>query len=95
MTYLYPSVCLLFTHIPGQGPMASWAKNPKLKQIGRLNEVHMMQAYDSYTPGFFSRVLGWDKKATDALIADCHRELFDSSVHAYVLIYFVHGRKPT
>lgn len=78
-----------------QAPLHSWPKNPKLKQLGRIQEVHMLQAYEAYTPGFCGRVLGWDNEATDAILADCRRELFDRSVHAYVPIYFVWGRKPT
>lgn len=74
--------------------MNSWPKNPKLKQLGRLAEVHMVQAYSSYTPGFFSRVLGWDKERIDSLIGECYKELFDRSIHSYVLIFFVWGRKP-
>lgn len=53
-----------------------------------------MLAVESYTPGFFSRVLGWKEEETQVLIAKIRKELSDKSIHAYINAHFVYGRKP-
>ncbi|KAL1964156.1 hypothetical protein VTN77DRAFT_7244 [Rasamsonia byssochlamydoides] len=75
-------------------PVGSWSKDPKMKEIGRFQLVQQLQAVESYTPALFSRVLGWTKMEIEVLIAKVRNELKDHSLHLYVPVYFVYGRKP-
>ncbi|BDD58241.1 hypothetical protein MAP00_003532 [Monascus purpureus] len=75
-------------------PFGPWPKDPKLKEIGRYQQVQQVQAIESYTPGFLTRIGGWEPEEAQVLIAKVRKELSDSSLHMYVPIYFVWGRKP-
>ncbi|KAE8148337.1 S-adenosyl-L-methionine-dependent methyltransferase [Aspergillus avenaceus] len=75
-------------------PIGQWPKDPKLKEIGKYQAVQELQVIDSYTPALFSRVLGWSPPEIQVLIAKVKSELRNSSIHLYLPVYFVWGRKP-
>ena len=75
-------------------PIGSWPKDPKLKEIGGVQYFQELQAVDSYTPGVFSRVLGWSEDEIQVFIAKVKKELKDPSIHLYFPTYFVWGRRP-
>ncbi|KAL1986895.1 hypothetical protein VTN96DRAFT_5312 [Rasamsonia emersonii] len=75
-------------------PVGSWPKDPKMKEIGRLQQAQQLQAIQSYSSALFSRVLGWSKPELEVLLAKVRNELMDRSLHMYVPVYFVYGRKP-
>lgn len=74
--------------------MGGWPKDQKLKEIGRHAIVQERQVIDSYTPGIFSRVLGWDEKEIQVLIAKVKNDLKNPAIHLYVPCYFIWGKKP-
>jgi hypothetical protein len=65
-----------------------------LKEIGKYQAVQELQVIDSYTPALFSRVLGWSPPEIQVLMAKVKSELRDPSIHLYLPVYFVWGRKP-
>ncbi|KPM42793.1 hypothetical protein AK830_g3750 [Neonectria ditissima] len=75
-------------------PIGAWPKNPKLKEIGRYQSVQELQVVDSYTPALFAHTLGWSMDEVQVLMAKVKRDLRDPSIHLYLSIYFVWGRKP-
>ncbi|KAL1845486.1 hypothetical protein Plec18167_001433 [Paecilomyces lecythidis] len=75
-------------------PIGSWPKDPKLKEIGKFQSVQELQVIDSYTPGIFSRVLGWSHDEIEVFIAKVKNDLKNPSIHLYLPVYFVWGRKP-
>ncbi|RSL67395.1 hypothetical protein CEP52_012730 [Fusarium oligoseptatum] len=75
-------------------PMGGWAKDTKLKEIGRHALIQEQQVIDSYTPGIFSRVLGWGEEEIQVLIAKVKNDLKNPAIHIYVPCYLVWGRKP-
>lgn len=77
-----------------QIPIGKWPKDPKMKEIGRYQQIQKIIAIDSYTPALFTRVLGWSKEEIDVLLAKVKNELKDSSYHMYLPVHFVYGRKP-
>lgn len=56
--------------------------------------MQQVQAIESYTPGFLTRVGGWKPEEAQVLMAKVRKELADPSLHMYAPIYFVWGRKP-
>lgn len=76
-------------------PMSPWPKDPKLKEIGRYMQAEQLQAMPSYTHALLSRVLGWESKEIEVVLAQVSAELKDRSIHQYGKVYFVHGRKPS
>ncbi|KAE8353477.1 S-adenosyl-L-methionine-dependent methyltransferase [Aspergillus coremiiformis] len=75
-------------------PIGPWPKDPKLKEIGKYQGVQELQVIDSYTPAVFSRILGWSQTELQVLMAKVKSELKDPSVHVYLPVYFIYGRKP-
>ncbi|KAM0421292.1 hypothetical protein ACHAPT_010820 [Fusarium lateritium] len=75
-------------------PIGAWPKDPKLKEVGRYQSIQELQVVDSYTPQLFSQVLGWNIEEIRAFMAKVKRELQDPSIHLYLPVHFVWGRKP-
>ncbi|KAL1982371.1 hypothetical protein VTN96DRAFT_1402 [Rasamsonia emersonii] len=75
-------------------PVGPWPKDPKMKEIGRFQQIQQIQAVESYAPVLLSRVLGWSSAEREALVAKVCTELKDRSLHLYAPMYFVYGRKP-
>lgn len=77
-----------------QLPTGRWPKDPKLKEIGKYQQVQQIQAVDAYTFALFSRVLGWSQPEIEVMCAHVRNELKDPSIHLYGKVHFVFGRKP-
>ncbi|KAJ4168286.1 hypothetical protein NW754_013620 [Fusarium falciforme] len=75
-------------------PIGAWPKDPKLKEIGKYQAIQQIQAVESYTPRIFSNVMGWKEEEIQVHVARVRKDLKDPSIHLYVPIYFVWGRKP-
>ncbi|KAL2678771.1 hypothetical protein Neosp_009522 [[Neocosmospora] mangrovei] len=77
-----------------QIPIGPWPKDPKLKEIGKYQSVQTRQAIDSYTPKLFGAVLGWSNEEIEVIMAQAKKELQDRSVHLYLPVHIMWGRKP-
>ncbi|EOO00873.1 putative umta methyltransferase family protein [Phaeoacremonium minimum UCRPA7] len=75
-------------------PVGTWPKDAKLKEVGSLQYYQQLQAVDSYTPGMIARVLGWSDPEVQVLMAKVKSELKDPTIHLYLPVHFVWGRKP-
>ncbi|KAH6984008.1 S-adenosyl-L-methionine-dependent methyltransferase [Ilyonectria destructans] len=75
-------------------PIGEWPKDPKLKEIGRYQSVQELKFVDSYTPGVFGRILGWSEEEIQVFMAKVKNDLKDPSIHLYLPVYFIWGRKP-
>ncbi|KLJ11905.1 hypothetical protein EMPG_12958 [Blastomyces silverae] len=76
-------------------PIGSWAKDPKLKEVGRYCLEHALLGVEAYTFGFIGNVLGWTHAECQVLSAKVKAEFRDRKNHIYVQIYFVTGKKPS
>jgi hypothetical protein len=56
--------------------------------------VQTRQAIDSYTPKLFGAVLGWSNEEIEVIMAQAKKELQDRSVHLYLPVHIMWGRKP-
>ena len=75
-------------------PIGAWPKDPDLKQIGRYELLQMFDAADSFTLGFFTRVLGFSVEKTQTIIEGVKQDLKNPRHHIYSHFHFVYGRKP-
>ncbi|KAI9737927.1 MAG: hypothetical protein M1834_009297 [Cirrosporium novae-zelandiae] len=75
-------------------PLSPWPRDPKMKELGRTEQVAMLDSVESYTLALFTRVLGWSNAETQVLIAGVRKEILDLSIHIYGKIHFAYGRKP-
>lgn len=63
-----------------KSPVGPWPKNRKLKEIGRYNVPHCMDAVESFTLALFTRVLGYTVEECQVLISKLKAELRDPKV---------------
>ncbi|KAJ4258257.1 hypothetical protein NW762_008406 [Fusarium torreyae] len=75
-------------------PIGSWPKDPVLKEVGKCQLIQSCLAIDSYTPMLVEKVLGWSKEESQVLMENAKKELHDPSIHGYMPVYFIYGRKP-
>ncbi|KAL6414270.1 hypothetical protein AUP68_00788 [Ilyonectria robusta] len=75
-------------------PIGPWPKDPALKEIGKCQLVQSAQAIESYTPKLFGAVLGWSQEEIQVMMAQAKSELKDRSIHLYLPVYFIWGKKP-
>jgi hypothetical protein len=75
-------------------PIGTWSKDRKLKEMGLYQQQHMVLCLEAFTPGLFSRVLGWSKEEYQILISQVRREIYDPKLHLYTQFCFTYGRKP-
>jgi hypothetical protein len=64
-----------------------------LKDIGRYQQVNMIESMESYSLALFTRFLGWSIQEVQAFFAGVRGELVDRSLHIYTKFYFVYGQK--
>lgn len=77
-----------------QLPIGAWPKDSKLKELGRYQAIQELKVIDSYTPKLFEHALGWNEQEIQVLMAQVKKELRNPSVHLYLPVYIVWGRKP-
>ncbi|GAD92425.1 TAM domain methyltransferase, putative [Paecilomyces variotii No. 5] len=75
-------------------PYSPWPKDPKLKELGRYQQVLMLEALEAYSFALFTRVLGWTNAEIQLLLVGVRKELLDRQFHGYSKLYFVYGKKP-
>lgn len=75
-------------------PMNPWPKDPKLKELGRFQQLQVYLGLSSYTIAPFTRTLGWSPEEVEVLLAGLRREFKDTRIHTYAKFHFVYGRKP-
>ncbi|KAN0085261.1 S-adenosyl-L-methionine-dependent methyltransferase [Elaphomyces granulatus] len=75
-------------------PFNSWPKDPKLKEIGRYQQLHMYEGLTAYSLRLFTGVLNWKKEEVEALLSEVRKVLLDRTCHIYTVVHFVYARKP-
>ncbi|PGH18639.1 hypothetical protein AJ79_00418 [Helicocarpus griseus UAMH5409] len=75
-------------------PLSPWAKDKKLKEIARYQQLVMIESVEAYTLALFTRVLGWSPEEVHVLMASVKNEIKDLSIHTYGKMHIVYGQKP-
>ncbi|KIX97333.1 uncharacterized protein Z520_06785 [Fonsecaea multimorphosa CBS 102226] len=75
-------------------PLGPWAKDKKLKEIGRWHLLEANQGLEGWTLALFTRVLGWTLDEVQVFMAQVRQGFKDRSVHAYTRVSVVYGQKP-
>ncbi len=77
-----------------QVPIGEWPKDPKSKEIGRYERLHMLDAVEPYSLALFTRTLGWSLDDTLELIDHAREDFANPKNNLYSYFHFVFGRKP-
>ncbi|KAH6637568.1 S-adenosyl-L-methionine-dependent methyltransferase [Boeremia exigua] len=75
-------------------PINEWAKDPRLKLLGKFMMHNMQAGLYGWSVNYFNRAWGWTEPEVRVKLARVHNSLFDKNVHAYYKVFVVYGRKP-
>lgn len=75
-------------------PVNPWAKGKKNKLLGAISYQNMSEGIASLSTAAFTRILGWDQPRLEVFLAKVREDLGSKDVHAYGIVYIVHGRRP-
>lgn len=72
----------------------TWPKGKKNKLLGAMCCQNLSEGVKSMSLALFTRVLGMDSHKVTAFLEDVKRDLADTNIHSYSVVYIVYGRKP-
>lgn len=75
-------------------PLGTWAKDKRLKEMGRFNMVQMVEGVGNYAVGALTAGLGRPVDEVHVLVAEAKRELMDKQHKHYVKFRVIYGKKP-
>lgn len=75
-------------------PIGSWPKDPRLKAIGRIERVQVMEAIPTFTIAYYTRVLGYTMEETEIAMMGIRKEFLDRYLHLYLNFHVIRGRRP-
>lgn len=85
---------ILTIYFFGKIPIGPWAKDPTLKELGRLEHTHMQMAVDSHTLALFTRALNYSRDQADVLMEGVKGEFRNRDLRLITSYRFIIGRKP-
>ncbi|KAL4955915.1 S-adenosyl-L-methionine-dependent methyltransferase [Aspergillus filifer] len=74
-------------------PFSPWAKEQRLKDLGRYHQANMLEALEAYSLALMTRFLGWSVEDVQVLLKGVQKELTDRTLHIYSQLYVVYGKK--
>ncbi|KAF1822318.1 S-adenosyl-L-methionine-dependent methyltransferase [Dissoconium aciculare CBS 342.82] len=75
-------------------PTNGWPKNRYMKELGRWNQVNIMEGLEGFCLALLTRGLGWRKEEVDVFVAKVNRDLANKHIHGYFPMPVTYGRKP-
>lgn len=75
-------------------PINAWPKDPYMKELGRWNQVNILDGLEGFCLALLTRGLGWRKEEVDVFVAKVSNDLRDRRIHAYFPMPVIWGRKP-
>jgi len=75
-------------------PTNSWPKDPYMKELGRWNQVNIMDGLEGFCLALLIRGLGWKKEEVDIFVAKVTNDCRDKRIHGYYPMPVYWGRKP-
>ncbi|KKZ65271.1 hypothetical protein EMCG_08878 [[Emmonsia] crescens] len=75
-------------------PVGTWPKDKKLKEVGRFQQLQVLQALEPYSLFLFTKILDWSVEETQVLLASVRQDLKNREIHMYSWVHFTYGRKP-
>ncbi|KXT02650.1 hypothetical protein AC578_1143 [Pseudocercospora eumusae] len=75
-------------------PSNSWPKDAFMKELGRWNQVNIIDGLEAFCMALLTRALGWQKSEVDIFVAKIAADFRNKKIHAYFPMPVVFGRKP-
>ncbi|KAH7030077.1 putative TAM domain methyltransferase [Macrophomina phaseolina] len=77
-----------------KAPLSPWPKDKKLKEIGKYNLIHVLDAIEAYSIALFTRVLGYKPEEVQVLLAKMREQYKNPELHIYYIYHITYGQKP-
>ncbi|KAF6803914.1 methyltransferase domain-containing protein [Colletotrichum sojae] len=75
-------------------PLNPWPKDRRHKELGLWNNQNLNDALEAVYMAAYTRILGWTKEEVLVFMAEVRKEVNDTSIHAYMPIWSIYGKKP-
>lgn len=75
-------------------PTNTWPKNPLMKELGLRTLINCTDGMEGFCLALLTRGLGWTKEEVDVFVALVKKDFKDRSIHAYIPMPVIYGRKP-
>ena len=68
---------------PFKIPIGTWPADKRLRDIGAVQLVAMLEGLESLTLGFYTRLLGWTPQKVQEFLVPVRQEFRSRNIHAY------------
>lgn len=75
-------------------PNGSWPKDKRMRTIGTLERLMLLEGLDAYLMRGFTQILQRDPRVLEGMLAQAKEEIKSAKMHSYVFYHVVYGRKP-
>ncbi|KAI1910968.1 hypothetical protein LOZ66_001960 [Ophidiomyces ophidiicola] len=75
-------------------PIGSWARDKRLKELGRFERLHMNESVEAHSMAFFTRGLNYSVEQAKVTFELVKKEFNDKSLHLYTIYRFITGKRP-
>ncbi|KAG5287448.1 TAM domain methyltransferase [Histoplasma capsulatum G186AR] len=75
-------------------PLGTWPKDKKLKEVGRFQQLQVLQALEPYSLFLFTKILGWTVEETQVLLTGVRKDIKSRDIHMYSWVHFTRAQKP-
>jgi len=75
-------------------PSNGWPKDSYMKELGRWNQVNILDGLEGFCLALMTRGLGWSKPEVDIFVAQVSNDIKDRRIHGYYPMPVFWGRKP-
>ncbi|KAI9869122.1 MAG: hypothetical protein M1813_002946 [Trichoglossum hirsutum] len=82
------------THKVLKVPIGPWPRDKRLKEIGNLNLLNLLEGIEAISVAPFTRSLGWSQEKVQVLLVGVRKDVQNSRIHAIYDLHVVYGQKP-
>jgi len=75
-------------------PLGTWPVDAKLKQIGALNMLQLLDGLEAFTVASFTHILGWTLEEVKAFLVEVRKDAKKRSVHMLCEWHIVYAQRP-
>ncbi|KAF8542941.1 S-adenosyl-L-methionine-dependent methyltransferase [Trichophaea hybrida] len=75
-------------------PHGPWPKDEKMKMIGKINYINVLEGSEGFTLALFTRHLGWSIEKVHEFVATVLEEIKDHRQQLYAHMVVAYGQKP-
>ncbi|KAI8208328.1 methyltransferase domain-containing protein [Colletotrichum sp. SAR 10_86] len=75
-------------------PIGTWPKDARLKDLGHMNVIQIMDGLEAYNMRLFTSVLGWTQVEAQVLFAEVRKEMKSNRYHGYTQFHVAYGQVP-